>query len=126
MRQLLRYRQALNKLDLLVLDEPGYVPVSKAGAELLFDVIATAYERNSLIVTTNLPFEHWTEVLGSERPTGRLWIGSRTAATSWKPEAKATACRMIGQATGDVIGGISPRKDCVRTAGPAKRVAVPE
>ena len=48
----------------------GYVPASKAGAELLFDVIATAYERNSLIVTTNLPFENWTEVLGSERLTG--------------------------------------------------------
>ena len=69
-RQLLRYRQALNKLDLLVLDELGYVPASKAGAELLFDVIATAYERTSLIVTTTLPFENWTEVLGSERLTG--------------------------------------------------------
>ena len=42
----------------------------KAGAELLFDVLSTAYERVSLIVTTNLPFEHWTEVLGSERLTG--------------------------------------------------------
>jgi DNA replication protein DnaC len=69
-RHLLRHRQALNKLDLLVLDELGYVPASKAGAELLFDVIAPAYERNSLIVTTNLPFENWTEVLGSERLTG--------------------------------------------------------
>jgi DNA replication protein DnaC len=37
---------------------------------LLFDIIATAYERQSLIVTTNLPFENWTEVLGSERLTG--------------------------------------------------------
>jgi DNA replication protein DnaC len=69
-RQLLRLRQQLGKLDLLILDELGYVPASKAGAELLFDVIATAYERNSLIVTTNLPFENWTEVLGSERLTG--------------------------------------------------------
>ncbi|MCG2808197.1 MAG: IS21-like element helper ATPase IstB [Coriobacteriia bacterium] len=69
-RQLLRMRQHLSKLDLLVLDEFGYVPASKAGAELLFDVIATAYERNSLIVTTNLPFENWTEVLGNERLTG--------------------------------------------------------
>lgn len=69
-RQLLRIRNQLNKLDLLVLDELGYVPASKAGAELLFDVIATAYERNSLIVTTNLPFENWTEVLGNERLTG--------------------------------------------------------
>ena len=68
-RHLLRLRQQLAKLDLLILDELGYVPASKAGAELLFDVIATAYERNSLIVTTNLPFESWTEVLGSERLT---------------------------------------------------------
>ncbi|MFM8985805.1 MAG: IS21-like element helper ATPase IstB, partial [Planctomycetia bacterium] len=58
-RHLLRLRQQLAKLDLLILDELGYVPASKAGAELLFDVIATAYERNSLIVTTNLPFENW-------------------------------------------------------------------
>jgi DNA replication protein DnaC len=69
-RQLLRLRSQLAKLDLLVLDELGYVPASKAGAELLFDVIATAYERYSLIVTTNLPFENWTEVLGNERLTG--------------------------------------------------------
>lgn len=69
-RQLLRMRSQLAKLDLLVLDELGYVPTSKLGAELLFDVISTAYERTSLIVTTNLPFENWTEVLGSERLTG--------------------------------------------------------
>ena len=65
-RQLLRIRNQLAKLDLLVLDELGYVPASKAGAELLFDVIATAYERNSIIVTTNLPFENWSEVLGNQ------------------------------------------------------------
>lgn len=69
-RHLLRLRQQLAKLDVLVLDEFGYVPASKAGAELLFDVIGTAYERTSVILTTNLPFEHWTEVLGSERLTG--------------------------------------------------------
>jgi DNA replication protein DnaC len=42
----------------------------KAGAERLFDIFAMAYERQSLIVTTNLPFENWTEVLGSERLSG--------------------------------------------------------
>ena len=65
-----RLKAQLAKLDLLVLDELGYVPATKIGAELLFDVIATAYERTSLIVTTNLPFESWPEVLGSERLTG--------------------------------------------------------
>jgi len=66
-KQLLRFRK---QLDLIILDELGYVPTGKAGAELLFDLLSTAYERQSLIVTTNLPFEQWTEVLGSERLTG--------------------------------------------------------
>lgn len=69
-RTFLRLKAQLAKLDLLVCDELGYVPASKVGAELLFDVISTAYERTSLIVTSNLPFESWTEVLGSERLTG--------------------------------------------------------
>ena len=57
---------------MLILDELGYVPFSKAGAELLFDVVSRAYERSSLIVTTKLPFENWVEVLGNERLTGAL------------------------------------------------------
>src|SRR5208282_5438489 len=65
-----RLKGQFAKLDLLVLDELGYVPASKVGSELLFDVISTAYECQSVIVTTNLPFESWTEVLGSERLTG--------------------------------------------------------
>ncbi len=48
------------------------VYITKSGAELLFDVVSRAYERTSLIVTTNLPFEQWTEVMGSERLTGAL------------------------------------------------------
>ena len=69
-RVLVRLKSQLARLDLLVLDELGYVPASKVGAELLFDVISTAYERTSVVVTTNLPFEQWPEVLGSERLTG--------------------------------------------------------
>ena len=69
-RDLSRLKKQLSRLDLLILDELGYVPASKLGSELLFDVISTAYERLSVIVTTNLPFENWTEVLGSERLTG--------------------------------------------------------
>lgn len=69
-RQLLRFKQQLAKLDLIILDEFGYVPASKSGAELLFDVIATAYERTSIVLTTNLSFENWIEILGNERLTG--------------------------------------------------------
>lgn len=71
-RQLERFFKQLERSDLLVLDELGYVPFSKLGAELLFEVVSRAYERTSLVVTTNLPFESWTEVLGSQRLTGAL------------------------------------------------------
>ncbi len=71
-RQLQRFQTHLERHHLLILDEFGYVPFSKTGAEFLFDVISRAYERSSLILTTNLPFEQWTEILGSERLTGAL------------------------------------------------------
>ena len=71
-RGLERFHKQLERHDLLVLDELGYVPFSKTGAELLFEVVSRAYERTSLIVTTNLPFENWTEVMGNERLTGAL------------------------------------------------------
>lgn len=69
---LLRMKKSLSLLDVLVLDELGYVPASKAGSELFFDVVAQAYERTSVIVTTNLPFEQWPEILGSARLTGAV------------------------------------------------------
>ena len=71
-RTLERFNRQLERLDLIVLDEFGYIPFSKAGAELLFEIISRAYERTSLIMTTNLPFESWTEILGSQRLTGAL------------------------------------------------------
>jgi DNA replication protein DnaC len=71
-RRLQRLNKQLDRLQLLLLDELGYVPFSKAGAELLFEVVSRAYEHHSLMVTTNLPFEQWTEVLGSERLAGAL------------------------------------------------------
>jgi DNA replication protein DnaC len=65
-------QKQLQRLHLLVIDEMGYVPFSKAGAELLFEIISRAYEHHSLMLTSNLPFEQWTEVFGSERLTGAL------------------------------------------------------
>jgi len=56
-RTLLRFQKQLERQQLLVLDELGYVPFPKAGAELFFEVVSRAYERQSLMVTTNLPFE---------------------------------------------------------------------
>ncbi|MCY2928050.1 MAG: IS21-like element helper ATPase IstB, partial [Planctomycetota bacterium] len=71
-RRLERMLKLLGRQDLLILDELGYVPFTKAGSELLFEVVSRAYERQSLIITTNLPFEQWAEVCGSERLTGAM------------------------------------------------------
>ena len=71
-RRLQRLQKQLQRLHVLILDELGYVPFTKTGAELLFEIISRAYEHHSLMVTSNLPFEQWTEVFGSERLAGAL------------------------------------------------------
>ena len=71
-RRLLKLQRELQAMKLLIVDELGYVPLSPTGAELLFEVFSQRYERGSTIVTSNLPFEDWTSVLGSERLTGAL------------------------------------------------------
>ena len=60
-------QKQLAKYKLLIIDELGFVPLSKTGAELLFEVFSQRYERGSTLVTSNLPFDEWTEVFGSER-----------------------------------------------------------
>jgi DNA replication protein DnaC len=65
-------RNKLAAYKLLIIDELGYVPLSTTGAELLFEVFSQRYERASTIVTSNLPFDEWTGVFGSERLTGAL------------------------------------------------------
>ena len=71
-RSLLRLQKQLSRHKLLIVDELGFVPLSKTGAELLFEVFSQRYEQGSIIVTSNLPFDEWTEVFGSERLTGAL------------------------------------------------------
>ena len=70
--RLLRLQRQLAKVKLLIIDELGFVPLSKTGAELLFELISQRYERGSTLITSNLPFEEWTETFGTERLTGAL------------------------------------------------------
>ena len=60
------------RVDLLILDELGYVPFSKEGAELLFQVLAERHEKGSVIITTNLGFADWTQVFGDPVMTAAL------------------------------------------------------
>lgn len=71
-RTLRACQKRLANYKLLIVDELGYVPLSAVGAELLFEVFSQRYERGATLVTSNLPFDEWTSVLGSERLTGAL------------------------------------------------------
>jgi len=71
-RRLLRLQKQLVRQKLLIIDELGFVPLSKTGAELLFETISQRYEQGAILITSNLPFDEWTETFGSERLTGAL------------------------------------------------------
>jgi len=71
-RALQRLLQKYVRYDLLILDELGYIPFSKEGAELLFQVLAERHEKGSVIITTNLGFADWTRVFGDPAMTAAL------------------------------------------------------
>jgi DNA replication protein DnaC len=71
-RALQRLLQKYARYDLLILDELGYIPFSKEGSELLFQVLAERHEKGSIIITTNLGFADWTQVFGDPIMTAAL------------------------------------------------------
>jgi DNA replication protein DnaC len=71
-KRLLRIQKQLAGYQLLIIDELGFVPLSRTAAELLFEIFSQRYERGATLVTSNLPFNEWTEILGTERLTGAL------------------------------------------------------
>ena len=87
-RVLQRLLNRYSRYDLLILDELGYIPFSKEGAELLFQVLAERYEKGSVMLTTNLGFADWTKVFGDQTMTAalldRLTHKARIVNCSWQ------------------------------------------
>jgi IstB-like ATP binding protein len=113
-RRLLRLQKQMAGHKLLIIDELGFVPLSKTGAELLFELISQRYERGSSLITSNLPFDEWTETTQwSQRALPpsppipmpgdpRSCRACRPAASpdSWVPGRKAsTPCRDLRRTT---------------------------
>ena len=67
-----RFKHSFDKVKLIILDEMGYVPFSKEGAELLFQLISDWYEKKSVILTSNLEFSQWNKVFVDPRLTAAL------------------------------------------------------
>ncbi len=118
-RRLLNLQRQLARLRLLIIDELGFVPRSTTGAELLFEVFSQRYERGSVLVTTNLPFDEWTDVFGSERLTGALLGPShpprphpgderRQLPTQGKPAGRRLPASRLPQATSSSYQNGSP------------------
>ena len=67
-----RFMKQFDKLDLLICDEWGYVPIDSDGSKLLFQVVSECYERKSLIITTNLEFVRWNDIFADSKITAAL------------------------------------------------------
>lgn len=105
-RELGRLQRRLHAVDLLVLDELGFVPFDRAGGELLFNLLADRYERRSVIVTTNLAFAEWVKVFGGdEKLTTALLDRLAHHATVIATKGKSFRMRKRGAGLGGGSGG---------------------
>src|SRR6266511_890609 len=92
-RELTRLQQRLLRVDVLIIDELGFVPFDRVGGELLFNLITDRYERRATVVTTNLAFAEWVPVCAGDEnlPTALL---DRLAHHATVNGTKGKSCRM--------------------------------
>ena len=83
---------SLLRSDMILIDEVGFAPLDDTGTQLLFRLIAGAYERRSIGLASHWPFEDWGRSCPSRPPRLPCSIDSCTTRTSWSPAATPTAC----------------------------------
>jgi DNA replication protein DnaC len=109
-RELGRAQKKLDRMDLLILDEVGFVPFDRQGGELLFNVISQRHKRRSIIVTTNLSFGEWPKVLGGDEKLTTALL-DRLAEKAAIITTKGKSFRMrkrATQAAGSASGAVAP------------------
>jgi DNA replication protein DnaC len=119
-RELGRLHRRLHHVDLVILDELGFVPFDRPGGELLFNVLTERYERRSVVVTTNLPFAEWVKVFaGDEKLTTALL--DRLAHHATVITTKGKSYRMRRRAGEEKAPEKSPEKTPATLPKPARR-----
>ncbi|SHE39967.1 IstB-like ATP binding protein, partial [Desulfacinum infernum DSM 9756] len=123
-RLLQRLIQKYVRYDLLILDELGYIPFSKEGSELLFQVLAERHEKGSVIITTNLGFADWTQVFGDPTMTAalldRLTHRAYIINCSWESYRLKQSLKSKGGARNGLQGG-----DKGKTMLPRRKITDP-
>jgi len=104
-RRLRALQKHLSTVKLLIVDELGYVPFTAVGSELLFEAFSQRYERGTTLVTSNLPFDEWTFIFGSERLTGAFMkardrrTDSKDSETGPRRYPQAPTCQPLSHGT---------------------------
>ena len=109
-KELGRFQRRLDRVDLLIVDEVGFVPFERHGGELLFNILASRHGRRSVVITTNLAFAEWPKVFGSDEKLTTALL-DRLAEHATVITTKGKSYRMRKRGTGEAPAPHAPDKE---------------